>query len=140
MILPRTGELKERIDILNVREPYNINWVGTAVSTFTSGMRTKITPQGGDIIESTQETQTGRQAYDIWIRFREGVTAFQQIDWGGRRLVLTGPPEEIIRGDFQSRPTFVLLVFEHGFPDQVYLGPKRNLSSGLSVQENLLRP
>jgi head-tail adaptor len=97
MILPRTGELKERIDILNVREPFDVNWAGTIVSTFAAGVRAKITPQGSDIVESTQETQTGSQAYDIWIRFREGVTAFQQIDWGGRRLVLTGPPEEIIR-------------------------------------------
>ena len=97
MILPRTGELKEQIDILNVREPYDVNCVGTVVSTFAAGVRAKITPQGGDIIESTQETQAARQAYDIWIRFREGVTAFHQIDWGGRRLVLTGPPEEIIR-------------------------------------------
>ena len=97
MILPRTGELKERIDIINVREPYDINWVGTVVSMFASGISAKITPRGGDIIESTQEIQTGRQACDIWIRFREGITAFQQIDWGGRRLVLTGPPEEIIR-------------------------------------------
>jgi hypothetical protein len=97
MIPPRTGELKELIDILNVREPFDIDWVGTIVSTFAAGVRAKITPQGGDIVESTQETQTGSQAYDIWIRFREGVTAFQQIDWGGRRLVPTGPPEEILR-------------------------------------------
>jgi hypothetical protein len=97
MILPRTGELKELIDILNVREPYDINWVGTVVSTFAAGVRAKITPLGGDIVESTQESQTGRQAYNVWIRYRDGVTAFQQIDWGGRRLVLTGPPEEISR-------------------------------------------
>jgi hypothetical protein len=97
MILPRTGELKEQIDILNVREPFDINWVGTAVSTFAAGVRAKITPRGSDIVESTQEIQTGRQAYDILIRYREGITAFHQIDWGGRRLVLTGPPEEIFR-------------------------------------------
>ena len=97
MILPRTGELKELIDILDVREPYDTNWAGTVVSTLAAGVRAKITPLGGDIVESTQETQTCRQAYDIWIRYRGGVTAFQQIDWGGRRLVLTGPPEEISR-------------------------------------------
>jgi head-tail adaptor len=97
MIFLRPGELKERIDILNVREPFDINWVGTVVSTFAAGVRAKIIPQGSDIIESTQETQTGRQAYSIWIRYREGITAFQQIDWDGRRLVLTGPPEEIFR-------------------------------------------
>jgi head-tail adaptor len=97
MIFPRPSELKERIDIISVREPYDINWVGTVISTFAAGVRAKITPQGSDIIESTQETQTGRQAYSIWIRYREGITAFQQIDWGGRRLVLTGPPEEIFR-------------------------------------------
>ena len=97
MILPRTGELKERIDILNIREPFDLNWVGTIYSTFATGVPAKIIPRGGDIIESTQETQTGRQAYDIWIRYRSGVTAFQQIDWRGRRLVLTGPPEEIVR-------------------------------------------
>ena len=97
MILPRTGELKERIDILNVREPFDINWVGAVVSVFAAGVRAKITPLGGDLVESTQGTQTGRQTYDIWIRYRQGVTAFQQIDWGGRRLVLTGPPEEIFR-------------------------------------------
>ena len=97
MIPPRTGELKERIDILNVREPFDINWVGTVVSIFAADVRAKIIPRGGDIIESTQDAQTSRQAYDIWIRYRLGVTAFQQIDWGGRRLVLTGPPEEIFR-------------------------------------------
>ncbi len=96
MILPRTGELRERINILNVREPYDINWVGTVVSRIASGVSAKITPRGSDIVESTQEIQTGSQAYDRWIRFREGVTAFHQIDWGGRRLVLTGPPEEIV--------------------------------------------
>jgi len=97
MILPRPGELKESIDILNVREPFDVNWVGTIVSKFAAGVRAKITPRGGDIVESTQETQTARQIYDVWIRYREGVTAFQQIDWGGRRLALTGPPEEIVR-------------------------------------------
>jgi hypothetical protein len=97
MIFPRTGELKELIDILNVREPFDINWVGTVVSTFAAGVRAKITPLVGDLVESTQETQTGRQAYNVWIRYREGVNAFQQINWGGRRLVLTGPPEEISR-------------------------------------------
>ena len=97
MIPPRVGELKERINILNVREPFDINWAGTIVSTFAAGIGAKIIPRGSDIVESTQETQTGSQAYDIWIRFREGVTAFQQIDWGGRRLALTGPPEEILR-------------------------------------------
>ena len=97
MILPRTGELKERIDILNVREPFDINWVGTVASTFATGVSAKVIPRGGDIIESTQENRTGRQAYYIWIRYRPGVTAFQQIDWNGRRLVLTGPPEEIFR-------------------------------------------
>ncbi len=38
---------------------------------------------------------------------------------------------------FPAAPNIILLVFAHGFPDQAYLGPKRNLSSGLSVQENL---
>jgi head-tail adaptor len=97
MIPPRTGELKERIDILNVRNPYDINWAGTVVSIFASDISAKITPRGSDIVKSTQETQTGRHSYDIWIRYREGITAFQQIDWHGRRLVLTGPPEEIFR-------------------------------------------
>ncbi len=95
MIPPRTGELKERINILTVREPFDINWVGTVVATFASGVPAKIIPRGSDIVESTQETQTSSQAYNIWIRYKEGMTAFHQIDWGGRRLVLTGPPEEI---------------------------------------------
>ncbi len=89
--------MKELIDILDVREPYDINLAGTVVSVFAKSVRAKVAPQGGDIVESAQETQTARQAYDIWIRYREGVTAFQQIDWGGRRLVLTGPPEEVSR-------------------------------------------
>jgi hypothetical protein len=28
---------------------------------------------------------------------RDGVTVFQQIEWGGRKFVITGPPEEIFR-------------------------------------------
>ncbi len=89
--------MKELIDILDVGEPFDLNWTGTVLSTFAAGVRAKVTPLGGDIAESTQETRTGRQAYNIWIRYREGITAFQQIGWGGRRLMQTGPPEEIFR-------------------------------------------
>lgn len=95
MILPRIGELKEVIDILDVRGPFDINSVGTQVSIFAGGIRAKIVPLGGDLLDSTQDTQTSCQDYNVWIRYRSGVTAFQQIAWGERRLQMTGPPEEI---------------------------------------------
>jgi len=95
MITPRISELIEKIDILNVTAPYDTNWGGTIVSTFARNVWAKIEPLGGGLIAEDQQQQVANQPYNIWIRDREGVTAFQQLDWEGTRLVMTGPPEEI---------------------------------------------
>lgn len=95
MITPRISELTERIDFLNVTSPYDTNWVGTIVSTHASNVWAKIDYLGGGLTEMTQQEQVSSQPYNIWIRWRDGITAFQQIDWEGQRLIMTGPPEEI---------------------------------------------
>lgn len=94
---PRIGELRDTIAILNVTAPYDANGAGTVVSTFASNVRAKVSPLGGDLREETQEHQQYTQRYDIWIRYLKGVTAFQQLDWGGTRLIQTGPPEDFGR-------------------------------------------
>jgi hypothetical protein len=45
-------------------------------------------------VADTQQTQAFAQGYDIWIRYRSGVTPFQQIYWSGLTLTQTAPPEE----------------------------------------------
>jgi SPP1 family predicted phage head-tail adaptor len=97
MRAPDPGELKERISILNVTPPYNGHREGTIVSTFLSNIWAKIDPLAGGLVEETQQEQLATQSYNIWIRYAAGVTAFQEIDWGGVRLVMTAPPEEIVR-------------------------------------------
>jgi SPP1 family predicted phage head-tail adaptor len=97
MILPRIGELKDLIDIVNVTAPYDLTGAGTVVSTFARNVRAKISPLGGSLNEETQQIQVFSQTYNIWIRYLTGVTAFQQIEWSGTRLVMTGPPEDFGR-------------------------------------------
>ncbi len=97
MIAPSIGELKDLIGIVNVTVPYGLDGAGTIVSTFKSNVRAKIEPLGGGLTEESQQIQSYNQGYNIWIRHINGVTAFQQISWSGKRLVMTGPPEKIGR-------------------------------------------
>jgi len=97
MITPGSGagELRETIDILEVREPYSITGEGTVVKEIASGIRAKIEPLGGSVAAETMQIQESRQQYRVWIRYRDGVTAFQQLQWRGRRLMIDGPPEHL---------------------------------------------
>lgn len=94
MILPTIGELTEFIDIVNVAPPYGINGSGRIVSTFCSNVRAKIDYGGGQQAAQTQEIEAYTQDFRVWIRYRRGVTPFQQIIWEGARLVITAPPEQ----------------------------------------------
>ncbi len=94
MITPKIGELTERIDIVNVVPPYSLNGAGKIISTFCSGVAAKIDAGGGQQVTQTQKIEAFSQDYRVWIRYRRGVTPFQQIIWGGTRLVITAPPEQ----------------------------------------------
>ena len=94
--------MRERVDILNVTAPYNIVGVGTEISMHASGLRAKVELLPGGLNEATQQAQFARQPLNVWIRYRAGVTAFQQVRWRDhddavRMCVMTGPPEEIVR-------------------------------------------
>jgi head-tail adaptor len=93
MILPAIGELKEVLDIVNVTAPYQLDGSGKIISKFCSGIRAKVDYGGGQLADQTQKIQIYTQDYRIWIRYRRGVAAFQQIVWRGKRLVITAPPE-----------------------------------------------
>jgi hypothetical protein len=93
MNLPTIGELTETIDIVNVAPPYGVDGNGRIISTFCSGIRAKIDYGGGQLANQTQEIEAYTQDYRVWIRRRRGVTAFQQIAWRSKRLVITAPPE-----------------------------------------------
>jgi len=95
MILPKIGELKERIDILNVTAPYDTEMNGTIASTALSGLWAKIEPLGGSVDVANNQVQTCAQEYRVWIRYRKGLTPWQQIRWGTKRLVITGPLENM---------------------------------------------
>lgn len=97
MILPHIGELKERIDILNVTAPYDQERVGTIVSVAAAGLWAKIEPLGGDVGVEAMNVQTCIQAYRVWIRYMPGLGPWQQIRWGSRRLSIAGPLEEMGR-------------------------------------------
>lgn len=94
MNLPTIGELVEVIDIVNVAAPYGVDGSGTIVSTFCKGIWAKIDFGGGQQAAQTQEIEAYTQDYRVWIRYRRGVTPFQQVVWGGTRLVITAPPEQ----------------------------------------------
>jgi head-tail adaptor len=103
MIPPKLGELREYISFVNVTAPYDGESEGTVSSTEAYAWA-KITPLAGGIVETTLQEQTARQGYDIWIRYKSGITAFQQIVWGSKRLVMTGPPEPFDRyGNINGR-------------------------------------
>jgi len=98
MITPAIGELKDVISIIEVTKPFLASsGAGTLVSTVADSIRAKVEPLGGDLYEETQQIQTYRQVYRIWIRYRDGITAFQQIIYGTKRLIMTGPPEDFDR-------------------------------------------
>jgi head-tail adaptor len=95
MNLPHIGELKERIDILNVSAPYSTEMKGLVVSVAVSGLWAKIEPLGGSVDVENMQVQTCAQEYRIWIRCREGLTPWQQIQWGSKQLAITGPIENM---------------------------------------------
>lgn len=94
MMPPRVSELRERIDMLEVTVPYGVDGSGTIISRSARGVRAKVVPTGGNPVDDTQQTQAYLQGYEIWIRYRDGVNAFQQINWEGTRLIQVAPPEE----------------------------------------------
>ena len=96
MILPYVGELRERVDIIEVCPPYNAaTGAGKFAGTVASGVWAKIEPLGGGLDSETMQDQSCRQQFRLWIRYRDGVTPFQQITWQDRRLVIDGPPEHL---------------------------------------------
>jgi head-tail adaptor len=94
MIRPTIGELIEAIDIVNVTAPYRLDGSGKIVSTFCANIPAKAEPVGGQLSKQTQKVEVYTQDYRIWIRYRRGVTPFQQIVWDGARLIITAPPEQ----------------------------------------------
>ena len=97
MIMPKIGELRDRLDIINVTSPYNEEGAGTYESTAAAGLWAKIEPLGGEVGVQAMQTQSCIQAYRVWIRYREGLTPWQQIQWGDKRLLITGPLEKFNR-------------------------------------------
>ena len=96
MRLPTAGELRERIDILDVAPPYNAaTGAGEVEKVFAAGVWAKIEPLGGDISAETMHSRVCRQQYRVWIRYRYGVTPFHEIQWKDRRLIIDGPPEHL---------------------------------------------
>jgi head-tail adaptor len=100
--LPNFSDLDERIDILNVTAPYDANGNGTIVSVAAANIWASVEPLGGDLGAITQNLQQCTQAYRVWIRSRTGLEPWQQIRWGDKRLVISGPLE-----DFESRFTLI---------------------------------
>jgi head-tail adaptor len=94
MIHPKIGELSETINIVEVESPFSIDGTGTIKSTVARNLRAKVEPLGGSVLDATHQKKMSAQDYRIWIRNRDDVTAFQQIVWGTKRLVMTGPPED----------------------------------------------
>lgn len=95
MILPAIGEMKDKIDIINVDPPYNSEMKGTQTSVAAAGIWAKIEPLGGSVDIESQQVQTAMQEYRIWIRYRDGLTPWMQIKWGTKQLAITGPLENM---------------------------------------------
>jgi hypothetical protein len=91
MTIPRAEELRQRIRIINVTEPFIEGGEGTEVSTHARA-RARIYAEGGSMEGNTLEDQIATQTYEVTMRYIKGVTAFQQIVWGSKRLVMTDVP------------------------------------------------
>lgn len=94
MIAPNASDLKETISIITVKVPYDGNDLGTVVSTFAT-CKAQVIPLGGSVEATTQEERQYNQIYRIFTRWITGVTPFQQILWGTKRLIMTQPPEDL---------------------------------------------
>jgi len=93
MIMPEVGELIYSVDIMNVTKPFKTTGEGQITSYLVRGARAKVEPIGGNAVDDTQQSQAFIQGYNIWIRYRDGVTPFQQIRWEGITLFQVAPPE-----------------------------------------------
>jgi hypothetical protein len=93
MIMPEVGELIYSVDIVNVTKPFKTTGEGTITSYLVKKARAKVDPIGGSPVDDTQRSQAFIQGYNIWIRYRSGVTPFQQILWDGMTLFQVAPPE-----------------------------------------------
>ena len=94
MNLPQAGELRDLIDIISVAPPFPIVGKAQKTDTIAANVWAKIDPLGGGMDEENMQVFSVRQAYSIWIRRRPELSPFHQIEWGDRRLIITGPIEE----------------------------------------------
>ena len=112
MPVPTAQELNHRIELQTVLDgPYNaVTRVSANVQLFARcWARIKQFP-AGEITFETQDEQSQRRHYEIWIRHLDGVTGLMQIVWRGRTLVQTTTPQVII--DANNRRWWVMAAQE----------------------------
>ena len=110
MAIPRAQELNQLITFQTKTGARNAVTGEAAVPiTFTTAWA-KITAQGGSVEETTQSSEAAVQSFEIWCRYDATVTAFMQIEWGTRHLIITGPPQEVI--DSNNRRWMILTAQE----------------------------
>ena len=99
MPIPTAQELNQKLIFKAPTGARNaVSGVAATLTTVVT-LWAKVTDLGGDVEQTEQSDHAFRQRYEIWIRYSDSVTAFQQIVWGTKTLVQTSPPQKVIDGN-----------------------------------------
>ena len=96
MAIPIAQELNQFITFKTPTGARNaVSGVAATLTTVLS-VWAKITDLGGDVEQTEQGDHAFRNRYEIWTRYSASITAFQQIVWGSKTLVITSPPQKVV--------------------------------------------
>ena len=98
MAIPIAQELNQLITFQTATGAKLLRGGRVTLVTYTTAYA-RITELGGFLETETMELQAANQRYDIWTRYIAGVTAFMQILWGTKALVILAPPVKVIDGE-----------------------------------------
>lgn len=96
MPIPTAQELNQKVIFKTPSGARNATTDVAATLTTVITLWAKVTDLGGDVEQTDQQTHAQRQRYEIWTRYSDLITAFLQIAWGSKTLVITSPPQKVV--------------------------------------------
>ena len=110
MATPTAQELTQK---LVFKTPSGSRNAATGVASILTTVDTfwgRVTDLGGDVEQTDQSEHIARKRYEIWTRYSADITAFQQVVWGTKTLIITSAPQKIIDG---SNRWWLVMQAEH---------------------------
>ena len=110
MATPTAQELNQKLIFKTASGSRNaVTGIAKTLTTVAT-MWARVSDLGGDIEQTEQSEHAQRKRYEIWTRWSDSITGFQQIVWGTKTLIITSAPQQIIDG---SNRYWMMVQAEH---------------------------